>query len=572
MVRSGPCSGRAGSCPSVCPSVPSSGHVAQGVRGVIGTCSGCPPLPNVTPHFSPPVPPLSPFPAPFPCSQCPPHSQGTPCPIRPHPHYPLFQPHFPVLTQFLPRHRPWHHPLALGPRSSHLPMMAAAEGTLGTLGTSGPPQLLECSGGDPHSMGWPPIPVLRQVLAASVYPALLDSPTTPEAVRARARRILREMDAGNIGGYNHEHRSRGVPTRVSRFLERRDAGIPCDPRNIILCSGTSSILPFVLSLVVDPGSALPTGVLVPVPGPPLLGAAAGLAGAVPIPYPLDESRGWALDAAALRRELRDARGRCRPSVLCVVNPGDPTGHVLSRRDMEAVLALAAEETLLLLADEVEQERAYDPERPFLSFRRVLAESGLPLSASVQLVSLYSLSKSVAAESGFRTGLLELVNIEEGVRQPFQLAQSIPRPCVPGRILLDLLMDPPDSGDPIAQEVEEHRRSLCRALAANARRVQALLGRTPGMRCQPLAGGPRAFPRIHIPPRARSRAADLGLEPDHFFCRRLEEDTGLVLLPGSHFGHRGGTHLGLSLLLPPATLERDLLLLTRFHAQFLREFS
>ncbi|KAJ7412137.1 hypothetical protein WISP_98879 [Willisornis vidua] len=196
-------------------------------------------------------------------------------------------------------------------------MMAAAEGTLGTLGTSGPPQPLECSGSDPHSMGWAPIPVLRQ---------------------------------------------------------------------------------FVLSLVVDPGSTLPTGVLVPVPGPPLLGAAAGLAGAVPIPYPLDESRGWALDVAALRRELRDARGRCRPTVLCVVNPGDPTG-------------------------------------------------------------------------GY--------------------------------------------------------------------------------------GG---------------TTRELGLEPDRFFCQRLEEDTGLVLLPGSHFGHRGGTHLGLSLLLPPATLERDLLLLTRFHAQFLQEFS
>ncbi|XP_064496867.1 alanine aminotransferase 2-like [Pseudopipra pipra] len=114
--------------------------------------------------------------------------------------------------------------------------MAAPEGTAGTF------QALECGGDDPHSMGWAPIPVLRQVLATCVYPELLDTDTFPEAVRGRARRILREMDSGNIGGYNHEHRSRCVPERVSRFLERRD-GIPSDPKNIILCSGTTSILP-----------------------------------------------------------------------------------------------------------------------------------------------------------------------------------------------------------------------------------------------------------------------------------------------------------------------------------------
>ncbi|XP_064496297.1 alanine aminotransferase 1-like isoform X2 [Pseudopipra pipra] len=268
--------------------------------------------------------------------------------------------------------------------------MAAPEGTAGTF------QALECGGDDPHSMGWAPIPVLRQVLATCVYPELLDTDTFPEAVRGRARRILREMDSGNIGGYNHEHRSRCVPERVSRFLERRD-GIPSDPKNIILCSGTASILPFVLSLLVDPRSAVPTGVLVPVPGPPLAALAAGLAGAVPIPYPLEESREWAPDVAAIRRELQDARGRCTPKVLWVVNPGDPTGHVLSRHSMLALLSLAFEEPLLLLVDEVHQERSFSPDRPFVSFRRALAEAGPPLSSSVQLVSFYSLSKSAAGE-------------------------------------------------------------------------------------------------------------------------------------------------------------------------------
>ncbi|XP_005062448.1 PREDICTED: alanine aminotransferase 2-like [Ficedula albicollis] len=136
----------------------------------------------------------------------------------------------------------------------------AAEGTAGTSGTAtgppsappgpppGPPPVspfvppLDCSGDDAQAMGREPLPVLRQILAACAFPELLDSPSLPEAARDRARRILRDMDAGNIGGYNHEHRSHGVPAKISQFLEFRD-GIPCDPKNIVLCSGTATMIP-----------------------------------------------------------------------------------------------------------------------------------------------------------------------------------------------------------------------------------------------------------------------------------------------------------------------------------------
>ncbi|XP_037236343.1 alanine aminotransferase 1-like [Falco rusticolus] len=453
--------------------------------------------------------------------------------------------------------------------------MAMAQGTLGT---SEPAVLVpgvpvDCSGDDAHAVGRGPLAVLRQVAATCAYPDLLGSPAVPESAQRRARRILQEMDAGNIGGYNHEHRALGVPTRVARFLERRDGGVPCHPRNIILCNGTASILPFVLSLVVDERVVQPTGVLVPVPGPPLHAAAAGLAGAVAVPYPLAEEQGWAVAGEALRQVLRQARVRCHPKVLCIVNPGDPTGHVLSRQSMEDIIRLVAEEHLLLLADEVQQERAFLPGCPFLSFKRVLWEMGAPLASTVQLVSFYSLSKSVAGESGFRVGFLELVNIEEGITLPFQLAQSIPRPCVLGRILLDLLMDPPDEGDPIQKALEEQRQGLRRDLAHNARRVQEVLGRAPGICCQPVQGGARAFPRIQLPPRALQQARVLGLEPDVFFCQELREATGVVLAPGSEFGQPEGTyHIGLSLLPPAETLEPVLLALTRFHTAFLRHFS
>ncbi|XP_032925814.1 translation initiation factor IF-2-like isoform X3 [Catharus ustulatus] len=245
----------------------------------------------------------------------------------------------------------------------------AAQGTAGTATepppvpppvSPGPPAVsppvspfvppLECGGDDAQAMGREPLPLLRQILAACAFPELLESPALPEAARDRARRILREMDAGNIGGYNHEHRSHGVPTKISRFLEFRD-GIPCDPKNIVLCSGTSTVIPFLLSLFVSPSRSLPPGVLVPVPGPARCSELSVLAGAVPVPVPLDESRGWAWNVPELRRRIRESRSRCEPRVLWVLNPGDPTGHVLSQAQMQELLEVAFEESLLLLADE-----------------------------------------------------------------------------------------------------------------------------------------------------------------------------------------------------------------------------
>lgn len=97
---------------------------------------------------------------------------------------------------------------------------------------------------------------------------------------------------------------------------------------------------FVVSLVVDEAAAQPTGVLVPVPGPPLHRAAVGLAGAVAVPYPLAEEQGWGVDGEMVRRALRRARARCHPKVFCVVNPGDPTGEFLGGGGGMAVLCLS----------------------------------------------------------------------------------------------------------------------------------------------------------------------------------------------------------------------------------------
>lgn len=80
-----------------------------------------------------------------------------------------------------------------------------------------------------------------------------------------------------------------------------------------------------LKLLVSGGGCDRTGVMIPIPQYPLYSAALADLGAVQISYYLDEDRCWSLDVKELRRALHAAKEHCSPRVLCIINPGNPTG-------------------------------------------------------------------------------------------------------------------------------------------------------------------------------------------------------------------------------------------------------
>ena len=62
---------------------------------------------------------------------------------------------------------------------------------------------------------------------------------------------------------------------------------------------------------------------------------------------LDVDRAWALDPAAL-----DEAVTAETKMICVVNPNNPTGRIMSEAEMDAVVAAAERSGAWLLADEV----------------------------------------------------------------------------------------------------------------------------------------------------------------------------------------------------------------------------
>ena len=82
----------------------------------------------------------------------------------------------------------------------------------------------------------------------------------------------------------------------------------------------------ILKLLVSGSGPSRTGVLIPIPQYPLYSAAIAELSAIQLGYYLAEERCWALDLAELRRALAEGRRHCCPRVLCVINPGNPTGN------------------------------------------------------------------------------------------------------------------------------------------------------------------------------------------------------------------------------------------------------
>ena len=132
-----------------------------------------------------------------------------------------------------------------------------------------------------------------------------------------------------------------------------------------------------------------------------------------IRYYLDETKNWGINADEIEGQVRAAKemGICVRAIV-VINPGNPTGNVLRREDIEAIISIAFENNLVILADEVYQNNVYDSEVPFYSFRKILAEMGRPWADSVELVSLHSVSKGLLGECGLRGGYFELHNFDK----------------------------------------------------------------------------------------------------------------------------------------------------------------
>ena len=103
-----------------------------------------------------------------------------------------------------------------------------------------------------------------------------------------------------------------------------------------------------------------------------------------------------MDIGELKRALEESRQHCNPRVLCVINPGNPTGQVLSYENIKAIIEFAMKENLFLMADEVYQDNIWGEDSQFHSFKKVLCDMGSK-AEGFEMASFHSTSKGFMGE-------------------------------------------------------------------------------------------------------------------------------------------------------------------------------
>ncbi|XP_069548184.1 alanine aminotransferase 2-like [Brachyistius frenatus] len=435
-------------------------------------------------------------------------------------------------------------------------------------------EVIDVTWGDSHRAGVKPLSFVRQVLAACLYPQLMKSDKLPLDVRQRAQTLLGSCVGGSVGSYTATAGISETVHRISEFITRRDGGVPSSPENIYISPGSQWSLTNILNVLVNSETSPRSGVLTPVPCYCTMTLSIMSLGAAVIPYYLSEEQGWALQVEELQRALESAKGDSNPVALYVINPGNPAGLVQSRKSMQEVIRFVSEKRLFLLADEVYQDCVYGENSEFVSYKRVLADMGPPLSDTVELASFHSTSKGFMGECGLRGGYVELVNLDPAVmKYIYNLFSKDSCAPVLGQIALDLMVNPPQPGDPsyhLHNQETQHIRSM---LVQNVKRTYEVVNSLPGFSSQPVEGGAFAFPRVYLPPKAIQKAKEVGLQPDMFYCMRLLEEAGVLASPGCEYGQKEGTYHIRFLIMTSRDISEELLRrLSSFHAKFMKDFS
>ncbi|KAL5225370.1 hypothetical protein ABZP36_012009 [Zizania latifolia] len=434
-------------------------------------------------------------------------------------------------------------------------------------------EIIYCNHSNPQSQGQQPNKFFREVLALCDYPHLLDRSQTSflfssDAI-ARARDILGLIPGRSTGGYSHCQGIEGLRDAIADGIASRD-GLPSYAEDIFLTDGAAAPVHMMMHLLIRDRQ---DGILCPIPSHSLYTDSMVLRGATLVPYYLDESKGWRVNISDLKKQLDGARSKgIAVRGLVVVNPGNPTGQVLSEENQCEIVELCKNEGLVLLADEVYQENIYTDQKKFNSFKKVAGSIGHG-EGDISLVSFHSVSNGYYGECGRRGGYMEVTGFSSEVRKEvYKVASLSSCSNISGQILMSLVMNPPKVGDESYTSYRAERDNILSSLSRCAEAMVSTFNSLEGMSCSKAEGAISVFPSVRLPPQAISAAEAMNTEPDAFYALRLLESTGIVVVPGSVFGQVPGTWHFRCTILPQE--EKIPLIISRFkafHEAFMEEF-
>ena len=307
--------------------------------------------------------------------------------------------------------------------------------------------------------------------------------------------VKRAMHDG-LNGYTSSPGIEPAREAVADDFTVRGLKIPAD--RVLLTMGTSEGIELALTALVDPGEE----VLVPVPTYPLYTAVLAKLGANAAYYRTDPNNNWMPD-------LDHIESLIGPSTraLVVINPNNPTGAVYSDSTRRKLLDLANRHNLLLLADEVYADLAYDgPISPIGS-----------LDPEAPVISFSSLSKAYLAP-GWRAGWMAI-----GTSDRLNDLLAAIKKLADGRLCSTAPMQAAITA--ALTQKRSDQDAFRTALRERAELTTARLNAIDGMSCVAPTAAFYALPQVALPPN----------KTDEDYVLGLLRSTGVLCVHGSGFG-------------------------------------
>ena len=334
---------------------------------------------------------------------------------------------------------------------------------------------------------------------------------TPSNIVAAGSRAL-------TGGFTHYGPSPGladVRERIAREMsETRNISVTGD--NVVVTPGGKPIMFFAMLALVDEGEE----VLYPNPGFPIYESMIRFVGGVPVPMRLYESKGFNIDVDEVAGQVT---GNTR---LMVINsPNNPCGSVIDPADLEALAALARDNDITVLSDEIYSRFLYEGEHASVTSFPGMRD---------RTIILDGFSKTYAM-TGWRIGYgvmpTELVEpISRLVTNSVSCTASFTQVAA-----VEAMDGPQDDVDDMVAEFKRRRDII----------VDGLNG-IDGVSCAVPQGAFYAFPNVQ----------ETGMSSREFADRLLEE-AGVACLAGESFGGYGKGYVRFSFANSAENIEKAL---------------
>ena len=301
-------------------------------------------------------------------------------------------------------------------------------------------------------------------------------------------------------------------TPSAGILELREAaarymgemrGFKIDADDIVVGAGAKPFIAYAILSTTDYGTG--DEVIYPVPGFPIYESQILANGAVPVPLYLRESRNFAFDPNELEAKITP-----KTKLLILNSPQNPSGGILTRKDLEAIAAIMRKHPQIwIYADEIYSRLVFEGK----------FESIASLPGMQERTILSDGCSKTWAMTGWRIGL----TANKALAPMFTKWVTNTDSCashISQWAAVAAINGPQDDAEMMRGKFLE-RRDL----------IVKLLNQVPGIHCQPSGGAFYAWPNV------TEACAMTGCNDSEVFRKRLLHEAGVAVLADIHFGHR-----------------------------------